>query len=148
MGIRVVVIGVGIVRKNVLLSLVKDAKDLHLAINFEQMLNKSFMRRITLCDVCCLEVVLYVKRSNKIMVSIAEIVGIDALVWKSEVESWTLLVAVFEGGENHIRELSVSNCNEKCPERCRSLEEEDFIEKITFSKRFSLEFKHLECCSG
>ena len=55
---------------------------------------------------------------------------------------------VFEGGENHIRELSVSNCNEKCPERCRSLEEEDFIEEITFSKRFSLEFKHLECCSG
>ena len=55
---------------------------------------------------------------------------------------------VYEGGENHIRELSVSNCNEKCPERCRSLEEEDFIEEITFSERFSLEFKHLECCSG
>ena len=48
--IRVVVIGVGIVRKNVLMSLVKDEKDLHLAINFEQMLNKSFMRSITLCD--------------------------------------------------------------------------------------------------
>ena len=27
---------------------------------------------------------------NKIMVSIAEIVGIDALVWKPEVESWTV----------------------------------------------------------
>ena len=48
--IRVVVIGVGIVNKNVLLSLVNDEKDLHLAINFEQMLNRKFMRSITLCD--------------------------------------------------------------------------------------------------
>ena len=48
--IRVVVIGVGIVRKSVLLNLVNDEKDLHLAINFEDMLNKSFMRSITLCD--------------------------------------------------------------------------------------------------
>ena len=56
-----------------------------------------------------MEVVLYVKRrntiitfvgrrtddntywfGNKIMTSISEIVGIDALVWKSEIESWTV----------------------------------------------------------
>ena len=115
------------------------------------------------------------------MVSSSEIVGIDALVWKPEIQSWTvciliyeyygynhgpnnkysikvaqhnflfhfqLLVEVFEGGEDYIREISVANCKEKCPERCRSFKEEDFIEKQTFSKRFSLEFKHLECCSG
>ena len=63
--------------------------------------------------VCCLEVVLYVKRrntiitfvgrrtddntywfGNKIMVSTAEIVGIDALVWKPEVESWTVPIFI------------------------------------------------------
>ena len=32
---------------------------------------------------------------NKIMVSIAEIVGIDALVWKPEVESWTVPTFIF-----------------------------------------------------
>ena len=48
--IRVVVVGVGIVRKSVLLNLVNDEKDLHLAIDFEDMLNKTFMRSITLCD--------------------------------------------------------------------------------------------------
>ena len=48
--IRVVVIGVGVVRKNTLMSLVSDEKDLHLAINFADMLNKSFMRSISLCD--------------------------------------------------------------------------------------------------
>ena len=63
--------------------------------------------------VCCMEVVLYVKRrntiitfvgrrtddntywfGNKIMTSISEIVGIDALVWKSEIESWTVCVFI------------------------------------------------------
>ena len=48
--IRVVVIGVGVVRKSTLMSLVSDEKDLHLAINFADMLNKSFMRSISLCD--------------------------------------------------------------------------------------------------